>query len=189
MFTASLQVRNRTQEEISANLSAHEAAERERQFFDGEGLSGVSAHVSEALKVLPPEQKGKQALIDLLLKVQGSRLKDSLVPVKKKVCRAWQVAMSKLDPKAGPVCHWLHFCCVAFVSCAIWSMLVLFTSTICRSQRCTVQLPRLQPDEACCVLDLQIFADLSCCMPPFFADDHMQTSCMLPSMHVCYAGE
>ena len=78
-------MRNRDQDKINANLTANEAEERERRFFDGEGPSGMSAHVIEALKALPAEKKGKKALIDLLLKVQGSRLKDAFGPLKKKV--------------------------------------------------------------------------------------------------------
>ncbi|KAL3136598.1 Mx1p [Trebouxia sp. C0009 RCD-2024] len=77
-------VRNRDGDELRANLSVDEAAERERQFFSGERLSGVSAHVSEALKKLSANQKGKQALIDLLLRVQGSHLKGSLIPFRRK---------------------------------------------------------------------------------------------------------
>ena len=87
-----LQVRNRTQEETNANLSATESAERERHFFEGEGPSAVSTHVQEALKLLSAKQKGKKALIDLLLKVQGDRLTGSLAPLKKKVghsCPDW----------------------------------------------------------------------------------------------------
>ncbi len=85
VYCSQLQVRNRTQEEIHANLSVTEAAERERQFFNGQGPSGVSAHVSEALRALPREKKGKKALIDLLLKVQRSQLEYYRIPLKKQV--------------------------------------------------------------------------------------------------------
>ena len=97
-----MQVRNRSQDEIAANLSANEAAEREHQFFNGEGLSGVSLHVSEALKALSAEQKGKQALVNLLLKVQGSHLRGSLIPLKKKVCLYLTMNMLQLTPTACP---------------------------------------------------------------------------------------
>ncbi len=78
-----LQVRNRTQDEVTANLSARETTEREQRFFDDP--SGIARNVAEALKALPAERKGKKALVDLLLKVQGSHMKSRLVPLRKKV--------------------------------------------------------------------------------------------------------
>ena len=91
-----LQVRNRTQAEIDANLSASEAAQREDQFFGGDAPAGMNPRVMDVLKALPPDKKGKKALVDLLLKVQGSRLQGSLISLKKKVNQAQprQLALS-----------------------------------------------------------------------------------------------
>lgn len=108
-------------------MSADEAAERERQFFSGERLSGVSAHVSEALKKLSANQKGKQALIDLLLRVQGAHLRDSLIPFRRKVfldnvshCTAWSLQLSHCMccVCVAALCELCKAqCCMMFASC------------------------------------------------------------------------
>ena len=68
------QVRNRTQEEVAKGVSAADADLIEQQYFAGKPANGDASRISKALLDLPGAKKGKQALIALLLKVQGLHL-------------------------------------------------------------------------------------------------------------------
>lgn len=76
LINSALQVRCRSQEELSEDTSPEEMRQRERDLFQNHA----------ELSHLPDEYKGMPALVDKLVKLQGERIHSHLPVLKKQVC-------------------------------------------------------------------------------------------------------